>query len=197
MPDKQIPLFPLNTVLFPGGPLPLRVFEARYLDMVSNCMKKESEFGVVLIADGAETSQAQTFAVGTRARITDWFRGSDGILGITATGTHRFSLDTLSRQDDGLYLGEVDDIDDDPSVALPEEFRPMADLLESVLDDLGLLYQSLERQYGDASWVSCRLAEILPMSMPEKQACLEMNDPVERLRFIRPHLKAMRSVSLQ
>ena len=73
----------------------------------------------------------------------------------------------------------------------------MADLLESVLDDLGLLYQSLERRYGDASWVGCRLAEILPMAMPEKQACLEMQDPLERLRFIRPHLKAMRSVSLQ
>ena len=88
----QVALFPLNTVLFPGGPLPLRVFEPRYLDMISRCMKEDAPFGVLLIRDGHEAGPATTHHVGTLARVTDWYQGSDGLLGITAIGTERFRL---------------------------------------------------------------------------------------------------------
>ena len=123
---EQIPLFPLRTVLFPGGPLPLRVFETRYLDMVSRCLRDDLEFGVVLLTAGAETGEARTVSVGTAARITDWYQGSDGILGITAEGRERFRLTSLSQQDDGLYLGDVEELPPEPFCLLPDEYRPMA-----------------------------------------------------------------------
>ena len=82
----EVPLFPLHTVLYPGGPLPLRVFEARYLDMISHCLKSETNFGVVLIREGKETGPVTMHEVGTLARITDWYQGSDGLLGVTAIG---------------------------------------------------------------------------------------------------------------
>ena len=88
----QVPLFPLRTVLYPGGPLPLRIFEPRYIDMVSKCLKKDCQFGVLLIREGNEAGAASTYNIGTLARITDWYQGSDGLLGITAVGEQRFRL---------------------------------------------------------------------------------------------------------
>ncbi len=192
MSPLSVPLFPLGTVLFPGGPLPLRVFEPRYLAMVSRCLREESQFGVVLIKEGTDTGTVATRDVGTLARIVDWYQGSDGILGITARGTRPFRLQAISRQADGLYLGEVELLPEPPPQPLPEEFRPMATLLESVIDDLGRLYDAIDKHYGDAAWVGCRLAEILPMPPADKQRCLELDDPVERLQFLRPMLRPFR-----
>jgi Lon protease-like protein len=189
---SAIPLFPLNTVLFPDGPLPLRVFEPRYLDMVSRCLREDSDFGVVLIVSGKDTGQVETSSVGTLARIIDWYQGSDGILGITAKGTRQFRLLGVSRQADGLYLGDVELLPELPRQALPEEFRPLATLLGSVIDDLGRLYDAVEKRYDDAAWVGCRLAEILPMPPADKQRCLELSDPVELLKFLRPMLRPFR-----
>ena len=189
---SAVPLFPLNTVLFPDGPLPLRVFEPRYLDMVSRCLREDSDFGVVLIVSGQDTGQVETSSVGTLARIIDWYQGSDGILGITARGTRQFRLLGVSRQADGLYLGDVELLPELPRQALPEEFRPLATLLGSVIDDLGRLYDAIERRYDDAAWVGCRLAEILPMPPADKQRCLELSDPVELLKFLRPMLRPFR-----
>ena len=194
---EQIPLFPLRTVLFPGGPLPLRVFETRYLDMVSRCLRDDLEFGVVLLTAGAETGEARTVSVGTAARITDWYQGSDGILGITAEGRERFRLTSLTQQDDGLYIGDVEELPPEPFCPLPEEYRPMASLLEAIVDDLGKLYESLEKRYDDATWVGYRFAEILPISQEEKQHCLELNDPEERLRYVRPLLRSIRQEQSQ
>jgi Lon protease-like protein len=187
-----LPLFPLRTVLFPDGPLPLRVFESRYLDMVSRCVKEESQFGVVLILAGSEIGEAETVAVGTGARISDWYQGSDGILGVTAVGTQRFRLRTCTQQPDGLYVGEIDTLDPEPRCNLPEEYRSMAALLEAIIDDLGRLYEPLDKHYADATWVGYRFAEILPLSLEQKQHCLELNDPVERLRYVRPLLRSIR-----
>jgi len=190
--NKTIPLFPLGTVLFPDGPLPLRVFEPRYLDMVSRCMKEGSEFGVVLLMSGSEIGEAETATIGTLARILDWYQGSDGILGITAVGAERFVLNTSSRQADGLYLGDVAPIAAEPTCVLPDEYQSMAALLEVIINDLGKLYADLDTNYTDATWVGRRFAEILPMSLEDKQRCLEMNDPIERLRYIRPLLRSIR-----
>ncbi|MEO8224000.1 MAG: LON peptidase substrate-binding domain-containing protein [Gammaproteobacteria bacterium] len=192
MTPTTIPLFPLGTVLFPGGPLPLRVFEPRYLDMVSRCLRQDSEFGVVLIRSGQDTGDVETSQCGSMARIIDWYQGSDGILGITAKGTQQFRLRGTSRQPDGLYVGEIELLPEMPRVPLPEEFRPLATLLESVIDDLGRLYDAIEKRYDDAAWVGCRLAEILPMPPADKQRCLELTDPVELLQFLRPMLRPFR-----
>lgn len=189
---NAVPLFPLRTVLFPGGPLPLRIFEPRYLAMVSRCLRDEAEFGVVLIVAGGEVGSATTTSVGTLARIVDWSQGEDGILGVTARGTRKFRLLRTSRQPDGLYIGDVEPLPPEPAVPLPGEFQLLAGLLESILGELGPLYEGLERQLGDAAWVGHRLAEILPLPPEAKQACLETDDPVERLRVIRPLLRPLR-----
>ena len=192
----RIPLFPLHTVLFPGGPLPLRIFEARYLDMVSDCLKRDAPFGILLIREGSETGPATTCEVGTLARITDWYQGSDGLLGITALGEARFRLVAADRGPDGLNTGEVETLPEPVPVPLPEDLRPLARMLESVLDDLGRLYEPLPRRYDDAAWVSYRFAEILPISPDEKQVCLETDDPLARLQLVRRALHEVRGIDL-
>ena len=188
----RVPLFPLRTVLYPGGPLPLRIFEPRYLDMISDCLKNDAPFGVLLIRSGNETGPATTYDVGTLARITDWYQGSDGLLGVTAIGEQRFRLLSSERAPDGLNIGEVELIPAEEACALPEEYRPLADILSGVLEDLGRLYESLDKQYDDAGWVGYRFAEILPIPPEQKQNCLEANDPVERLKLMRGVLEAVR-----
>lgn len=189
---EQVPLFPLRTVLFPDGPLPLRIFEPRYLAMVSRCLRNEIPFGVLLLLRGSEVGAAVTAKVGTFARIADWYQGSDGILGLTAVGTERFHLNVVDRQTDGLYVGEIGRFESEPVVALPPEYQPMAELLQVIIEDLGKLYDNLPRRYDDASWVGCRFAEILPIPMEQKQQCLEMTDPIQRLEFVRPMLRSVR-----
>ncbi len=180
----KVPLFPLNTVLFPGGPLPLRIFEARYLDMISECLKADVPFGVLLIREGQEAGPATTYEVGTLARIVDWYRGSDGLLGITAAGTQRFRLLSTERQEDGLNVGEIELLNDIDSMPLPAEFSALPEILASVIDDLGRLYEDLERRYDDAAWVAYRFAEILPVELTHKQSCLESEDVLHCLRFV-------------
>ena len=189
---EQLPLFPLRTVLFPDGPLPLRVFEPRYLAMVSRCLRNDTPFGVLLLRSGSEVGAAETAQVGTLARIADWYQGSDGILGVTAVGTDRFRLHAMGRQTDGLYIGDVQRLEPEPAVALPSEYQPMAELLQVIIEDLGKLYGNLPRRYDDATWVGCRFAEILPIPIEQKQQCLEMTDPLERLNFVRPMLRSVR-----
>ena len=150
-------------------------------------------FGVLLIRDGGETGPATTYNVGTLARITDWYQGSDGLLGITAIGEQRFRLIASERQDDGLNIGDVEMLDNEPSTPLPEEYQEMAAILAGVLDDLGRLYESLDRHFDDASWVTSRFVEILPIDLEEKQRCLEQSDPFERLQIVRKLLDSTRS----
>lgn len=197
MGKETTPLFPLRTVLFPDGPLPLRVFEPRYLDMVSRCMREERPFGVLLLLAGSEVGAARTASLGTLAHITDWYQGSDGILGITAVGTERFALNEMNQQNDGLYVGDISPVGNEPGVTLPAEYQPMADLLQVILDDLGKLYGDLPRRFDDATWVGCRFAEILPMPLEQKQHCLQLTDPVARLEFVRPMLRSVRRETTQ
>ena len=180
----RVPLFPLNTVLFPGGPLPLRIFEARYLDMISDCMKSEVPFGVLLIREGQEAGPASTHEIGTLAKIVDWYRGSDGLLGVTAVGTQRFRLLSSERQSDGLNVGDIELLPEVETMPLPSDFHALPEILASIIDDLGRLYEGLERRYDDAAWVAYRFVEILPVDLSQKQACLESEDILHCLRFV-------------
>ncbi len=179
-------------MLFPEGPLPLRVFEPRYLDMVSRCLKTDTPFGVLLIRDGDEVGEATTYNVGTLARISDWYQGSDGILGVTAIGERRFRMTACERQSDGLNIGDIELLETEPFVPLPEQYHPLKHILANVLDDLGRLYESQSRRYDDASWLTYRFLEVLPINLIEKQKCLEQNDAAERLRLISRLLNTVR-----
>ena len=183
----EIPLFPLNTVLFPGGPLPLRIFEARYIDLVRRCLRDESGFGVVLIREGMEAGgPALTFDVGTYARIVDFSQQPDGLLGIRAQGERRFRILERRRARDGLNLADVEWLPDEQLLPLPEEYAELGPARAAILAQAGEPYASHERRADDAAWVAGRLAEILPIPAPHKQHCLELDDPVERLRYLRP-----------
>ena len=192
----KVSLFPLRTVLYPGGPLPLRVFEPRYLDMICESLKAERPFGVLLIRHSRQTGAVSTFDVGTLASITDWYQGSDGVLGVTAVGGERFRLLSTERRPNGLHVGEVEILPEHDGAPLPDEFKPLAHILAGVLDDLGRLYEALDRRYDDAGWVGYRFAEILPISPEEKQSCLETDDPVQRLQIVRKVLHDVRGVEI-
>ena len=188
----DIPLFPLRTVLFPRGPLPLRIFESRYIDMISRCMKDDSPFGVLLIREGQEGGPATTHDVGTLANIIDWYQGSDGLLGVTAVGGQRFRLLSGRQQPDGLNIGNVELIAPEPQMALPGEYAALRKILENVMDDLGRLYESLERHFDDGVWVSYRLIEILPIELEQKQQFLESSDTLARLELVNRILNSVR-----
>lgn len=183
----ELPLFPLRTVLFPGGLLPLRVFETRYLDMVSRCLREDGEFGVLLIIDGLEAGAvAELAAVGTSARIVDFSRLPDGLLGLMCRGSRRFRLLGHRVQPDGLLTGTVDWLaEPGPSALLPEH-QPQAQVLQRALQELGDTVRHLEEDFGDAGWVANRLAELLPLEHAAQQSLLELSDPQERMRRLAP-----------
>ncbi|MGA9856126.1 MAG: LON peptidase substrate-binding domain-containing protein [Gammaproteobacteria bacterium] len=180
----EIPLFPLNTVLFPGGPLTLRIFETRYLDMVSDCLKRERGFGVCLIEKGSETGPAHTYTVGTLARIRDWSNGSDGLLNILALGSQRFRMTRVRTQHNGLNTAEVEWLPQEPTMPLPDSAQPLAELLQQILAQVQERYAQVTCAYEDASWVGYRLAEMLPLPIAQRQYLLEISDARMRLDII-------------
>ena len=185
--EDEIALFPLHAVLFPGGPLPLRIFEPRYVDMVRRSLRAELAFGVVLIEDGAETGAvASTAAVGTSARIADFRSLPDGLLGITCMGVRRFRLRDRRVQSDGLNMARVMWLAEESPIELPHEYRHFGQLLRKVLPELGDFYAGLTPRFEDCTWVGYRLAEILPLKLADKQYCLELDDPLARLARLRP-----------
>ena len=185
----EIPLFPLQTVLFPGGPLPLRIFEPRYVDMISSCMKAGIGFGVLLARSGGETGPATLHELGTVAKIVDWDQLTDGTLGVVVVGEERFALRSSRCQADGLNVGVVELLEPEPAVPLPERFQDMARLLAGVFENLGPHYAHITPDFGDAGWVGCRLAELLPIDIEHKQHCLALSDPTARLAYLEPLLK--------
>jgi len=183
-PLSEIPLFPLKTVLFPGGPLPLRIFEARYVDMVKHCLREQQGFGVVMIREGEESGAAEFHDVGTIARIVDFHAMPDGLLGLMTRGEQRFRVQSHARQRDGLNVGQVNLCEIEVPQPLVAEFRPLAELLEKLWPELGETYAGIEQRFDDADWVGFRLAEILPLTPPSRQFCLELESAEERLRML-------------
>lgn len=176
-----IPVFPLHMVLFPGGSLSLKIFEARYLDMVSECLRNNSGFGICLIRQGQEVGRAAApEEVGTLVTIADFQRYPDGLLGITVRGRQRFQLITTQVQPDHLLRGEIGRLVDAvaPVTArytrLQELFLRLAEPDQHVLTDDS-------NQLHNAAWLGYRLAELLPLELQDKQDLLEINAPQERL----------------
>jgi Lon protease-like protein len=200
----QLPLFPLNTVLFPGGVLPLRVFEARYMDMVRQCMKDGAPFGVVLITKGGEVGlPAATESVGTLARITAWDMPQLGVLHLRAIGGDRFRIEQTEVRPDGLQVARVASIAPDDDLPLDEQYQPCADLLQRVIDDVGnqraddgddapdpissIPFEAPYR-FESSVWVGNRLCEFMPISLRAKQKLMELQDATSRLQLVQRFL---------
>jgi uncharacterized protein len=193
-----LPLFPLKTVLFPGRVLPLKVFEQRYIDMTKTCLKHEQPFGVCLLTHGEEVAQRDQAAagtpiafalIGTQARIVSWDMLQLGILHLKTEGGTRFQVQSSSVADDGLVVAQVTLLPPEPAVKLPEEFAPLAGLLELMIERAGREHFSAQLALDDASWVGYRLAELLPLPLAIKQSMLEVNDSVVRLKVLAQYLK--------
>ncbi len=184
-----LPLFPLKSVIFPGGVLPLRIFEPRYLDMVKQCVRDQAEFVICLIKDGSEVGIAKHYKIGTACRIVDWETLPDGLLGVTAQGVQRVEINNSEVQSNQLLVGDIkrlSELDDEP---LPEEFDEWAQLLAVIIRQIGKPFNEQAQELSSARWVSARLAEYLPFELEKKQRILEIDHPLVRLEHLKDMLK--------
>ncbi len=178
-----LPLFPLHAVLLPGAGIGLRVFERRYLDLVRDCGRQGSGFGVCLILEGREVGTPATpAAFGTEARIEDFDLGADGVLVLRLRGARRFHVERTRVRDNGLVVGDVrwcePDIDDE----LRPEHSLLATLLERLIEQAGPQYAATTpAQLDQAAWVGWRLAELLPLTETQRLSLLQQDDPHKRL----------------
>lgn len=194
MDEPEYALFPLATVIFPGGIMPLRIFEPRYLDMVSMCMKGAMGFGICAARPAASKHEfSAPRAVGTLVEIVDFDRLDDGTLGITVEGKRRFEVQSTRQTDNGLWWGRVSFIDEGADSACPIEFAPLKDVAAALIEEVGLPYAQHGTAYDSASWLSARLTELLPFDAATKHDLLATNDPLERLRRIRPMVEIQNS----
>lgn len=179
---QSLPLFPLPTVLVPGAAIGLRVFEPRYLDLVRECSRNQSGFGICLLVDDGSGEAAAAAAFGTEAVIEDFDTGDDGLLMITVRGQRRFRADTVRVRDNGLQVATVEWLDADPVEPLRPEHGLLAMLLRGLLEQVGGEHADvLDQRADDASWVGWRLAEMLPLGDSQRQQLLQEDDPHARL----------------
>ncbi len=180
-PLRELPIFPLSTVLFPGGLLPLRIFEQRYLEMIKVCLRDNVEFGVCLIDRGTEVGSALPFNVGCTAAVVSWDMPHLGMFQLMTQGRAAFRIVEQWTQPDGLLRARVASEPEPLPPTLPSEFQPLCGLLETLMERLGPEHFPTPHRLTDASWVSYRLSEVVAVNNLEKQALLELRDPIVRL----------------
>ena len=194
MNNNSIPLFPLNVVICPGGLMPLRIFEARYLDMVKNCLRNKTSFAIVAAMPDGVTNLESNFPfadVGTLVNIVDADVTTVGLMTIHCIGQHRLKIHSFIQQTDGLVIGDVSDIANDIEMPIPEDLKIISTSLQRLLESLpsqGALPADIPivepYQFNDASWVSNRWVELLDLSLREKQRLMQLDSPIVRLELI-------------
>jgi len=195
----SLPLFPLGTVLFPGGLLPLRIFEVRYLDMIGKCHKADAPFGVVSLTSGTEVrkagADAERFAaVGTLAVIRAFDAPQSGLLQIECVGTQRFRIRHSALQKHGLWVAEVEAVIEDLALEIPDDLLHTATALRRVIDTLEerrraqgesvRLPIGAPYQFDDCGWVANRWCELVPMQRELRQRLMELDSPLMRLELV-------------
>ena len=191
MPEtEQIPLFPLRVVMFPGGRLDLQIFERRYIDLVSHCMRTSTGFGVCLLKEGEEVIQEgidQTIhRTGTYSNIIDWDQLENGLLGITVEGSTKFNIEDCWQIDSGVLQANVEFSQTDSvgkeSIPLDNQFSALADLLQNLESHPLIEQKNLAIDYNNLWDVGWRLSELIPIDVEQKQQLLELDDPWERIQ---------------
>ena len=189
---NDIPLFPLNIVLFPGGRFDLQIFERRYIDLVSHCMRTGTGFGICLLKSGDETNgnnlNQTVYNTGTYAKIVDWDQLESGLLGITVEGAVKFvAQDFWKEEDDVLHASvEFSDIESTEADVIPlgDEYTALSELLRNLEDHPLVAGRNLSIDYSDLRQLGWRLSELIPLGIDVRQELLELNDPMERLSKI-------------
>lgn len=200
---SSLPLFPLGTVLFPGGVLPLRIFEVRYLDMIGKCHKVGAPFGVVSLIQGSEVRQpgaTEAFAdVGTLATIETLQAVQPGLLAVRCVGAQRFRITRRERLKNGLWIGDVERLAGDQEVAVPADLQSTAHALQRLLASLQLregpgatLPVQEPWRFEDCGWVANRWCELLPLPALLKQRLMELDNPLVRLELVGDYLSRHR-----
>ena len=200
MKTYNLPLFPLNLVVCPDGYLPLKIFEARYLDMVRDCLRNKSSFAIVTILPEGETDTEGNFPfanIGTLVNIVDADVTTVGLMMIRCVGQHRVKVDSFTQQPDGLVMGEVNDIPNDVSIPVPEDLNPSVKVLKQLLKTLANQNLSPTNmpivepyQFENAAWVANRWVELLDLPLLQKQRLMQMEGPILRLELIQDILDA-------
>ncbi len=187
---ETIALFPLSTVLLPHGRIPLQVFEPRYLDLVGRSLKHDSGFGVVWLREGSEVFHsdpafdARLAQIGTYAKIVDWDSLPNGLLGITIEGTQKFRLISSCQQKDHLHMAEIEWIEPEAFIPLPEQTEEMQGLLSQLLQHPHVLRMKLDPQVNDIATLGCLLVQLLPIPESTKFDLLAITDPQLRLQQV-------------
>jgi Lon protease-like protein len=193
MTTLSIPLFPLGTVLFPDGVLPLQIFEVRYLDMIGKCIASDSPFGVVLLTQGSEIrtpeGDERFAATGTLATVQETTASSPGLLHVTCRGASRFRILSSERKPNGLWVGEVELVAADQAVHVPSELQGAADALERVIESLHDIPEPKWPVYppfrlDDCGWVANRWCDLLPLPVQQKHQLLMLDNPLIRLELL-------------
>jgi hypothetical protein len=188
----RIPIFPLGTVLFPGGVLPLRIFETRYMDMTRACMKGDRPFGVCLIRSGSEVgAPAIPEPVGCLAHITDWDMQQLGVLHLKTRGGQRFRIIAAEPDSQGLVWAQIELIDPEQASSVPSAYATCTRLLARVIEERGSSAYARPLEPDNAAWVGFRLAEILPLAPATRQQLLELGDSLARLAMLQQFLEQL------
>lgn len=186
--NRVLPLFPVSTVLFPGGRLSLKVFEQRYLDLVKTCIADNKTFGLCAIREGSEVGEpALPHEVGTEVKIIEWDMPQTGIFHVVVEGLGRFVIRNQETSQNGLLIAAVDHVTVEPPCKIPVDLRLCGEVLKHLLADNQM--EPAEAHYDDAVWVGYRLSELLPFKLKVKQDLLEMNDSLARLRILDQFLR--------
>ena len=181
----DLALFPLNTVLFPGGRLPLRIFEQRYMEMAKTCLRDGAPFGVCLIREGSEVGTPATHEnLGCLARITQWDMQQLGLLQLVTQGGERFRVLAKRIRADGLILADIELLAETADTPMPEKFRACRQLLERIVAEHGERLFAKPFQLDSSAWVAARLAEVLPLPPAARQKLLELDDSQKRLEIL-------------
>ncbi|MDX1559286.1 MAG: LON peptidase substrate-binding domain-containing protein [Marinobacter sp.] len=188
----NVPLFPLNSIVLPRGRIPLQLFEPRYIDMLTRCLKEDRGFVVVLLQEGGEAGRTAAFYdIGTYVRIIDFQQLDNGLLGITVEGESKVSVVRSWQQEDGLNVGDVECLIEEAESEVPERFGELPSVLKALFRHPVIRDLNMEIDYGDARDVGWRLTELLPLDKQEKQKLVELQDPLERLSRLQGLLEAL------
>jgi Lon protease-like protein len=195
----SLPLFPLGTTLFPGGLLPLRIFEVRYLDMIGRCRKAGVPFGVVSLTSGSEVrkagAEAERFSsVGTLAEIREFDSPQSGLLQIECMGTQRFRIRQTELQKHGLWVAEVEAVPDDVALEIPDDLKHTSTALRRLIDTLEERRRAQDEtarlpigepyRLDDCGWVANRWCELVPMQLELRQRLMALDSPLMRLELV-------------
>jgi len=187
---NEVALFPLSTIVLPGGKLPLRIFEPRYLEMVHDCMRYAQPFGVCLVKRGSEVGAgSQIYPYGTLVKVVDFDQGEDQLLKIVTEGVSKFRVVSTTERENQLMIGEIAALAVEPTTAIPHELLHLSELLKSTLESVASMLSYNAPDYNCASWVGGRLTELLPLSPDVRNDLLVLDDPVQRLRELDKYFK--------